>query len=1251
MELSGAASVIAVIQLTGAITHICASYIRKVGEARQDILHLQEEIHALSRVLESLNSLLQSTNRTKIAAPNDLTDNLAKCSSTLTMLKEKIDPKKAQTQMRKWGFRAFKWPLHRAEVDKAISEIERRLADVLHRKIDIGRLRVAKGAAFNDYENQHTECLTGTRVEVLRDIDNWASMAYGKCIFWLNGMAGTGKSTISRTVAGRLKRQDRLAASFFFKRGEQDRGNAKLLFSTIAKQLGSSMPQLSLDIQNAIEDDPDISDRVLREQFEKLILQPLSAAKHCPNTIMVVVIDALDECDRTDDIQVILHLLPRVQQSTSMRLRFLITSRPVLPIKSGFERIPDDYQDLILHEVPTQVIQHDISLYIRDRFSKLRQERSLPLDWPGEQSTKILIEKSVPLFISAATLCRFVGDANWSPQQRLNAILEDQAIYVSKMDNTYFPVLNQLLVGQDAWELRRLIEEFQEVVGVIILLFTPLSVGAISSLLGIGKDDVQNRLRPFHSVLRVPDDTETPVRLFHLSFRDFLLNPQTKDSSQFWIDGRKVHQVLITRCVNVMGQKLKKNMCNLDGDGTLRTEVHGSSIDHHLPLELQYSVRYWVYHLVQSEEPVTGALTAISFLKVHFLHWLEAMSLLGILTEALPMMHLLQSVVHDSETAHLILDLRRFILRNRHIADIAPLQLYSSCLIFAPEMSITRTLFCREPPSLIRRLPKVENLWGTELQTLEGHTGPIGAVAFSPIDQVLATCSHDKTIKFWDTTTGSLRQSLSGHSDWVRAIAFSSSGRLLASGSQDSTVKLWDAVTGAPLNDFCGHSGPICSVDFSPSGDLVVSGSVDCTLRLWDVTTGSLKRTLNGHTQPVQAVAFSPNGEVLVSGSQDKTIKLWATTPGSLEQTLEGHSDWVRAIAFSSCGRLIASGSHDGTVRVWDAGAGAVKQAFTVQGHLRNTVVGHQASVGAVAFSPDGRLLACGTHDSTISLWDITTGALRTTLAGHIFSVGALAFSPDSQLLASGSFDSTAKLWDISTEALQSSLIEETPPEVIDGHSGTVGIVAFSFDKKILASGSIDKTVKLWDVITGSLLYTLEGHLDLIWAVEFSPDGRLLASGSNDGAIKLWDTYNGALQHTLDGHSGAIRAVAFSPGCQLLASGSTDNTVKVWNSADGTLKQDLSVKGVVTDMKFSIDGATLETSLGQLSIESSPSNYTFVPTLPTTELSIEDSWISLRGRKVLWLPPTRRPSCSAVKERTVALGHTSGVVSLIEFCT
>ncbi|PYH59942.1 WD40 repeat domain-containing protein [Aspergillus niger CBS 101883] len=279
----------------------------------------------------------------------------------------------------------------------------------------------------------------------------------------------------------------------------------------------------------------------------------------------------------------------------------------------------------------------------------------------------------------------------------------------------------------------------------------------------------------------------------------------------------------------------------------------------------------------------------------------------------------------SNEMHILLLDTRRFILKFVQIADMAPLQLYSSGLIFAPHKVLIREIYERELPAWLSRGPKVEEYWDPEMQTLEGHSYAVTSVAFSNNGQLLASGSGDKTVKLWDAATGTLKHTLEGHSNRVYSVAFSNNGQLLASGSDDKTIKLWDAATGTLKHTLEGHSNRVYSVVFSNNGQLLASGSDDKTIKLWDAATGTLKHTLEGHSGLVYSVAFLNNGQLLASGSYDKTIKLWDAATGTLKHTLEGHSNWVYLVAFSNNGQLLASGSHDKTIKLWDAATGALK--------------------------------------------------------------------------------------------------------------------------------------------------------------------------------------------------------------------------------------------------------------------------------------------------------------------------------------
>ena len=527
-------------------------------------------------------------------------------------------------------------------VSKTTSGSARKI-NSLAESIELKELPIAEGAEFGTYMDQHEEtCLPGTRKELLLDVQNWAVSAEGKCIFWLNGLAGTGKSTISRTMAQSFQKQGLLGASFFFKRGEGDRGNASRFFPTIIQQLFTRIPELRAAILQVIQDNPRISAKPLKEQFDELIHKPLHNLTPSKRQSLhfVIVVDAFDECNHDSDIQVILQLLPRVQEVRSVCLRFLITSRPELPIRLGLGTI--DHRDLILHEVPKPIIERDISMFLKDKLGSIRHERSLSPDWPGHVNVQTLITMSVPLFIFAATICRLLKDHNLDPEKCLTDILKYQN-QESKLDGTYRPVLDRLVTRYSGTSQMQLVQEVREVIGTIVLLENPLSVTSLSKLMDISMNSILASLSSLHSVLNIPDDDTLPVRLFHLSFRDFLLDPNTRDKTQFWVDEAEMNQVLLTRCLSLMRKNLKRNMCGLKSYGTERRDIDDKSIGHNLPPELQYSCRYWTHHLAKSKDPPTDQIYL--FLQDHFLHWMEVMSILGIVPECLDALSVLQSMV------------------------------------------------------------------------------------------------------------------------------------------------------------------------------------------------------------------------------------------------------------------------------------------------------------------------------------------------------------------------------------------------------------------------------------------------------------------------------------------------------------------------------------------------------------------------------------------------------------------------------
>jgi archaellum biogenesis ATPase FlaH len=515
------------------------------------------------------------------------------------------------------------------KVDLATQDIR-----TLHRKLDLTALPVAMGAHFNSHTEEHNaRCLPNTRTELLEEIKTWANDKEGKSIFWLSGMAGTGKSTIARTIARSFADRGQLGASFFFKKGEGERGNASRFFTTIAVELMAHEPGMIPGIMTALDEDPTVSQNALKHQFEKLILQPLLGIKQAASQApaRIVLIDALDECEHEQDIRTILQLLARTKDIRPMPLRIVVTSRPELHIRLGFKEMPNGtYQDLVLHQVARSTIEHDIRLFLKHELGVIQKERRLSSNWPAESDIQALVELAVPLFIYAATVCRYVGSKGSNPKAYLDRVLQYQKATFSQLDRIYLPVLDQLLTEQEEDDKETWLQEFRKVVGSIVVLQSPLSLTSLASLLQVPQEDIECRLDSLHSVLSVPDNEKVPIRLLHLSFREFLVDPQKQGKSSFWVDERCTHEKLASYCLELMcgPSGLHHNMCNLSAPGVMIDEIDEATVAASLSPGLQYACRYWITHLEHSKENIFDGDTTHLFLQKHLLHWLEALSLM-----------------------------------------------------------------------------------------------------------------------------------------------------------------------------------------------------------------------------------------------------------------------------------------------------------------------------------------------------------------------------------------------------------------------------------------------------------------------------------------------------------------------------------------------------------------------------------------------------------------------------------------------
>jgi len=476
-------------------------------------------------------------------------------------------------------------------------------------------------------------CLRGTRKEILWEIENWLMGERDQRIFWLNGLAGTGKSTIAQTFAESSFADGKLGASFFCSRDFADRSNLQAIFPTLAFQLAYKYPLFRKELLQLLKTRPDVGRESLCSQMEKLIVGPLKAT----GISTLIIIDALDECKDEQPASAILSILS-CYVGQIPNAKFFITGRPEPRIRSGFrlESLAPITEVLKLHEVKPEIVDSDIELFFRTQFSTLvknRSDCSLMEDWPSSSDIKVLCKKAAGFFIYASTVVKFVASKNHAPTEQLHCIISLPQSTAhegrSGIDLLYTKVLEQVFNDVDADD-KELHSRFRTIVGAVSLVLNPLSVTALSDLLKVS--NIPSTLRSLHSLLLVPTSEAAPVRVFHKSFPDFLTDPKRCEDKQFFVEPADHHAKILLLCHRLMVKRLKKNICNLD-DHAVLSEVKDLSTRQkvHIGDALEYACCFWTKHLLEipsSSSCVGEVQKAIdTFFTKHLLHWIEVLVL------------------------------------------------------------------------------------------------------------------------------------------------------------------------------------------------------------------------------------------------------------------------------------------------------------------------------------------------------------------------------------------------------------------------------------------------------------------------------------------------------------------------------------------------------------------------------------------------------------------------------------------------
>lgn len=460
------------------------------------------------------------------------------------------------------------------------------------------------------------ECLAGTRTKINEFVVEWVKNTDGKRahnVLLILGVAGSGKSTLSTTIANRMNTMGRLATFLSFERDVSNRSDPSTVVRTLAYNLGLSQPTVGEVIAQNVEKYPEVTRLPLRSQFQHLLVQPMTSEGVMDSASPVVfVLDALDECGTPDTRETLLELL--AEQSIGLPALFVITSRPLRDICGFF----NNRNHVLVQEldITAEHNNDDITRYLKHRMRRIRKKfPSLHhhKNWPGGEALRQLVNKASGLFIWASTASKFIDQH--PPNSRLEIIIQGTSAPTAEhaLDSLYRTALE----AAGSWDIPEFVTDFRAALGFILVARRPVPGKVIISLLG---NTVTESCIDVISQLACVLQLDPTIRLLHPSFADFLFDPQRCVRGDYFFEKGVLHHSLALMCLKRLDAVLKENTFDLT--------LSPSLVQIKVPGGLAYACMYWIEHVCMANNSAMIP-TLHDFLRRHLLHWVEVMSVLS----------------------------------------------------------------------------------------------------------------------------------------------------------------------------------------------------------------------------------------------------------------------------------------------------------------------------------------------------------------------------------------------------------------------------------------------------------------------------------------------------------------------------------------------------------------------------------------------------------------------------------------------